>query len=299
MTTLRVGTRGSDLALWQTRWISQRLMDAHAGLAIEEVIIRTHGDDAKDQRFDADWPVGGFVGAIEQSLVAKQIDFAVHSYKDLQTAVTPGLVIAAVPGREVVHDLLVTRSAIDLDQLPDGFRVGTSSPRRAAQFRWFANVEIVPIRGNVPTRIAKLESPDLDGVVLAAAGVKRLSLKPPHSTDLPTDRFVPTPAQGALAIQTRERDEAFDLIGVLDEPEARVLIDAERAFLSEIGAGCHTPVGALAMLSGSTIDLHAQLFSDDGSRVVEGDEVGRDPFEVGAGLAKRLLGELLEKSDVP
>ncbi len=135
MTTLRLGTRGSALALWQSRWVSDRLRERHPSLTIEEVIIKTYGDEARDQRFDKDWPVGGFVGAIEQALSEKRIDFAVHSYKDLPSAETPGLVIAAVPGRELVHDVLVTRKAVDLSNLPFGFRIGTSSPRRSAQFR--------------------------------------------------------------------------------------------------------------------------------------------------------------------
>lgn len=292
MTALRVGTRGSDLALWQTRWVVRRLLEAHPSLKIEEIIIKTHGDVAKEQRFDTDWPVGGFVGAIEQALSAEQIDFAVHSYKDLQTAVTAGLVIAAVPGREVVNDALVTPKPVDLENLPNGFRLGTSSPRRAAQFRRVADVEIVAIRGNVPTRIAKLERENLDGVVLAAAGLERLGLSPPHRINLPTDRFVPTPAQGALAIQTRDSGPACEIIGVLDDGGVRRGIDAERAFLQAIGAGCHTPVGALSTVQADSISLHAQLFTDDGSHRVEGVERGTDPLELGARLAKRLLGEL-------
>ncbi len=292
MTTLRVGTRGSDLALTQTRWIVKRLCEEHASLTVEEVIIKTHGDVEVSQRFDADWPVGGFVGAIEQALSAGRIDFAVHSYKDLQTATTPGLTIAAVPGREVVHDVLITREPSDLDQLRGGFRVGTSSPRRAAQFRALGDVEIVPIRGNVATRVAKIETENLDGVILAAAGLKRLSINPPHRIELPTDRFLPAPAQGALAVQTREHDPAQAIVAVLDEEDSRRTVDAERSFLRAIGAGCHTPVGALAKLEAGTISLRGQLFSDDGVRGVEGAEAGADPVEVGERLAKRLMNEL-------
>ncbi len=292
MTKLRVGTRGSDLALWQTGWVSDRLRSAHPDLEIERIIIKTHGDLAIDQRFDADWPAGGFVGAIEQQLAANRIDFAVHSYKDMQTATTPGLTIAAVPGREVVYDVLVTRGPTDLDNLPAGFRIGTSSPRRAAQFRRAAKVEIVEIRGNVPTRVAKLDKDNLDGVVLAGAGLKRLGIDPPYRIELPTDRFVPSPAQGALAIQTRENDQAAEIIGVLDEADARREVEAERAFLRAVNAGCHTPVGALASLDGTTIALHGQLFSDDGLRVAETIEKGDDPHSVGSRLARRLLSEL-------
>ncbi len=292
MTTLRVGTRGSDLALWQTSWVSDRLRAAHPSLSIDRIIIKTHGDLAKEQRFDAEWPVGGFVDAIEQALLAERIDFAVHSYKDLQTASTAGLVIAAIPGREIVHDVLVTREPVTLDQLPSGFRLGTSSPRRIAQFRRFGDVTIVEIRGNVPTRIAKLDGDDLDGVVLAGAGLKRLNINPPNLIELPTDRFVPAPAQGALAIQAREGSEAARLIGVLDDSSVRRAVDAERHFLRAIDAGCHTPVGALTRLDGTNIALHGQLFSDDGEKMVEHIQCGDDPTVVGEQLADHLLTQL-------
>ncbi len=292
MTTLRVGTRGSDLALWQTRWVADRLRTAHPSLVVEEVIIKTHGDLATEQKFDADWPVGGFVGAIEQALTTKHIDFAVHSYKDLQTATTPGLIIAAIPVREVVHDVLVTREPVDLDRLPPGFRLGTSSPRRAAQFGRLGVTTIVPLRGNVTTRIAKIEHENLGGVVLAAAGLKRLGIEPPHCTDLPTDRFVPAPAQGALAIQTRADDVAVDIVKVLDDATTRRCITAERSFLRTINAGCHVPVAALAHVDGDGVSLHAQLFSDDGLRLAEGVETGENPERTGTILGERLLREI-------
>ncbi len=292
MTRLRVGTRGSDLALWQSRWVADRLREAHPSLTIEEVIIKTHGDLATEQRFDGDWPVGAFVGAIERALSAQRIDLAVHSYKDLPTASASGLVIAAVPPREVVHDVLVTREAVDLSRLRPGFRLGTSSPRRAAQFRRLGDVEIVEIRGNVPTRVAKIERENLDGVVLAAAGLRRLGINPPHRVDLPTDRFVPSPAQGALAIQTRESGDAWELVKVLDHETTRRGVEAERSFLGTVAGGCHVPIGALATLDGVTISLLGQLFSEDGTRVAEAVEVGDDPQQVGVCLANRLIDEL-------
>ena len=296
MTSLRVGTRGSELALRQTQWVCDLLRTAHPSLSIEQVIIKTHGDVAKGQLFGPDWPVGGFVGAIEQALLQDRIAFAVHSYKDLQTTVTPGLIVAAVPAREVVHDVLVTRKPVELRELSRRFRVGTSSPRRAAQLRRFADVEIVPIRGNVPTRIDKLQSEGLDGVVLAAAGLKRLGLDPPHRIELPMDRFVPAPAQGALAIQARVSDPVIPLIAEIEHEPSRVSTEAERAFLHASGAGCHTPIGALAVLEGRRISLQGQFFSDDGRRMVEGREVGDDPQSIGRRLADRLIRELGDPS---
>lgn len=294
MTRLRVGTRGSDLALRQTRWVCDLLEAVRTGVEFEEAVIKTHGDIATGQPLDTDFPVGGFVSAIEQALLEKRIDFAVHSYKDLPTAATLGLMIAAVPPREVPHDVLVTRDPVDLSNLPRGIRLGTSSPRRAAQFRLLADVQIVPIRGNVPSRIAQVAQNGLDGVVLAAAGLKRLRLLPPNLIDLPVNRFVPAPAQGALAVQVREGDSTITMIAEIEHDPSRRAVEAERSFLRSLHAGCHTPVGALATVSGRTINLHGQLFSDDGLRMVEGVETGDDSQSVGTRLAKHLAQKLRE-----
>jgi hydroxymethylbilane synthase len=292
MTTLRVGTRGSDLALWQTNWVCDRLREAHPSLEIEQIIIKTHGDVVTEKNFGKDWPVGAFVSAIESALTEERVDFAVHSFKDLQTAETAGLTIAATPPREVVHDLLFTSGVKRLEDLPEGARIGTNSPRRAAQLLRIGRFEIVPIRGNVPTRIAKIEREKLDAVVLAAAGVKRLGIEYPHVIGLDPEEFVPAPAQGALALQCRENSEAAELIAVLDDRPTRRAVTAERAFLRQINAGCHTPVGALATVDGEQVSLHAKLFSDDYARMVEGTESGTDSKTVGIALADRLLAKL-------
>ena len=293
MTTLRVGTRGSDLAMWQTNWVSDLLREIHPGLEIEQVIITTHGDTATDAPFDAaSWPAGGFVGAIEQALCEDRIDFAVHSYKDLTTQSPEELIVAAVPPRAMVCDVLLTREAIELEDVGEGFRVGTSSPRRSAQMRRHAKVEIVPIRGNVPTRVKKLDTGDYDGVMLAAAGLKRLGIEPEHIIELPVDRFVPAPAQGAVAVQTKRETEAETIIDAIDDKPSHRGVRAERSFLKAIEAGCHTPVGALAHLEGDEIEIHGQLFSDDGGRMVEAIMTGSDPLELGQILAGKLKSEL-------
>jgi len=195
MTELRVGTRASDLALAQTRWVCARIRDIDPTVTLREVLIRTYGDEQPDVPIDESWPAGGFVGAIERALLERRIDFAVHSLKDLPSQVTEGLVIAAVPQREVAHDVLVLREPVLLSSLPKGFRVGTSSPRRAAQWRRFARVQIVPMRGNVPTRLARMEREGLDGVILAAAELRRLRINPPHMIELPVADFLPAPGQ--------------------------------------------------------------------------------------------------------
>ena len=195
MSKLRVGTRGSDLALWQTNWVCARLREIHADLEIEQIIIKTHGDVVTDKNVGRDWPVGAFVSALENALLEKRVDFAVHSFKDLQTAETAGLVIAATPLREVPHDVLLTRGARTIAELPRGARIGTNSPRRAAQLLQLGEFEIVPIRGNVPTRVAKIERENLQAVVLAAAGMKRLGIQYPHVIELSPLEFLPAPAQ--------------------------------------------------------------------------------------------------------
>jgi hydroxymethylbilane synthase len=292
---LRVGTRGSELALWQTRWVADRLKVAHAGLEIEEVIIKTQGDVVTEANFGRDWPVGAFVTALENALLEKRVDLAVHSYKDLPTQETPELVVAATPERAAVHDVLLTREPLrQVEDLPVTARIGTNSPRRAAQLRQVKAFQIVPIRGNVPTRIAKLEREGLDGVVLAAAGLQRLGIQHPHTLVLPVERFLPAAAQGALAVQTRAGDAAQQVAGVLEDRATRQAVAAERQVLRHINAGCHTPVAAYAQVDGATITLRAKLFADDWSRCAAGVESGADPIAVGTRLAARLQAELKE-----
>jgi hydroxymethylbilane synthase len=296
MTLLRIGTRGSDLALVQTRSVCSLIQAAHPDVQFQEIIIRTHGDKATHQPFDIHWPAGGFTGAIEQALLHGEIDLAVHSYKDLPTAGTSGLTVAAVPPRELPHDVLVCDGEVDLSALPSAYRIGTSSPRRAAQFRYFCHgVVTVALRGNVPTRLAKLEEGALDAVVLAAAGLRRLHIAPEHTIDLPVTRFVPAPAQGALAVQVREGSEAQTFVKVIDHAESRLAVDAERAFLSAIGAGCHTPAAALATIVNGRICLAAQLFSDDGLFMVNGGQEGVDPGVLGKQLADDLKVKLKDQ----
>jgi hydroxymethylbilane synthase len=292
--TLRVGTRGSDLALWQTNWITSLLANSRPDVTIEQEIITTHGDANVEAAFDGAWPVGSFVSAIEAVLMQERVDFAVHSFKDLTTQSPDDLVIAAVPPRADVHDVLLTREAMTLDEVGDGFRVGSSSPRRAAQMKRHAKVEIVPLRGNVPTRVEKLNSGDYDGVILAAAGLNRLGITPEHTIVLPTGRFVPAPAQGAVAVQVKRGTPAEAIIASIDDFPSHRAVRAERSLIAAVEAGCQTPVGALATLNGDEVTLHAQLFSDDGVAFTEGSHTGDDPVIVGRELGLRLRAELAE-----
>lgn len=293
MIMIRIGTRGSDLALWQTRWVISELQKAHCDLVCEEVILKTHGDITKDKLLDTPGsPVGWFTNAIENALLEGAIDCAVHSYKDLPSNSPDELVIAAVPQRAAAHDVIVTGREIDLETLPVDLKIGTSSPRRRAQLKHFLGIDGVDIRGNVPTRVAKVASGEFDGVVLAAAGLQRLNLQLPHMIALPVDRFVPAPRQGAIAVQTRRNTQVQDLLSVLDDENTSCAVEAERAFLSELAAGCHTPVGALAKFDAGKITLNGQLFSDDGKHLVANTKCGSNPTDVGTILAQHLAHEL-------
>lgn len=289
MTVRRLGTRGSDLALAQVRIVLGALARAAPGARFEIVILATDGDLQPQRPIDALWPVGGFVGTIEQALLDGRIDVAVHSHKDLPSQETPGLRIAAIPARAAPQDVLITAAPVDLAALPAGLRIGTSSARRAAQLRRLGPVEPVPMRGNVPSRLERVGR-DLDGVMLAAAGIDRLGLRPAQRIDLPVDVVVPAPAQGALAVQVRSDDDATAAIvrAIHDEAAGRC-VAAERAVLTALHAGCQAALGALAALEGDEVAVHGQLYADDGDRWIEATARDRDPGAAGRAVAARLF----------
>jgi hydroxymethylbilane synthase len=248
MNVLRVGTRGSDLARIQTRWVCDQLRLHWPEMRIEEVLIATHGDRHPNQPVtDDEWPMGGFTSSIERALIEGQIDLAVHSLKDMPVVESAGTVIGAIPVREEAHDVLVTSASVTLETIPSGLRIGTSSPRRTAQLKRVVDFRAVQIRGNVPSRLARIGA-DLDGVILAAAGLNRLQIRPAHAVNLPIDRFVPAPGQGALAVQVRTSDhELARMISVIDHCESQLAVTAERSLLSRVGGGCAAPIGAHAV----------------------------------------------------
>jgi hydroxymethylbilane synthase len=286
---LKVGARGSDLSLSQTRWLIERLCAAHKGLAVELVIIETHGDRDQSTTLDNLWPTGGFVKEIDRALLAGEIDLAVHSLKDVPTEPVPGLVLAATPVRENPGDVLLLREDLTLDDLPANFILGTCSARRALQFRRrIPQVEIRPIRGNVPTRIRKLEEGEFDGIILAAAGLARLSIRPRFAVPLPLDEFLPAPGQGALAAQTREDDDVRRIALAIDHPPTRLAVAAERAFLRACGGGCHSALGALGTMTGDRMHLRGELFVDERPFAAECEGFANDPDALGATLARSI-----------
>ncbi|WP_040926045.1 hydroxymethylbilane synthase [Saccharomonospora marina] len=243
--TIRIGTRGSKLALAQTGTIAKRLEEA--GHEVEIVTVSTPGD--RSSAPIAEIGVGVFTSALRDALLNKQVDVAVHSYKDLPTAAEPGLSLAAVPPREDPRDALVARDGLTLGELPPGSVVGTGAPRRMAQLRALGlGLEVVPIRGNIDTRIGKVTSGELDAVVLARAGLARVGKLDVVTETLDPIQVLPAPAQGALAVETRVDDvDTEHLIhSLVDDAPTRASAAAERAMLAALEAGCSAPVGALA-----------------------------------------------------
>ncbi|MEU6641145.1 hydroxymethylbilane synthase [Saccharomonospora sp. NPDC046836] len=242
---IRIGTRGSKLALAQTGTIARTLEEA--GQRVEIVTVSTPGD--RSSAPIAEIGIGVFTSALREALLNKQVDVAVHSYKDLPTAPEPGIALAAVPLREDPRDALIARDGLTLGELPAGSVVGTGSPRRIAQLRALGlGLEVVPIRGNIDTRLGKVTSGELDAVVLARAGLSRLGLLDVITETLDPIQMLPAPAQGALAVETRVDDVDTEhlLQSIMDDEATRVAAAAERAMLAALEAGCSAPVGALA-----------------------------------------------------
>ena len=290
--TLRVGTRNSALARSQTDLVVTALGD----VAVEIVPIVTEGDRSGA----ALTQIGGtgvFVSALRVALLDGAIDVAVHSYKDLPTAAAEGVTIAAVPPREDPRDVLVSRTGATLGELAAGARIGTGSPRRAAQLNALGlGVEVVPVRGNVDTRLRKVRDGELDAVVLAYAGLRRLGRADEASEVLDPIQVLPAPAQGALAVECRTDDDASRaVLAILDHADTRAAVAAERALLEALEAGCSAPVGGLAEVAegddGPEIFLRGSVTALDGSDAVRLSATG--PTDDADGVGRRLAAELL------
>ena len=289
-----VGTRGSPLALIQTREVVAKLRERRPDVEFDVKIVRTTGDRSAEAPLRS-LGVGIFVKEIEDALLRGEIDMAVHSYKDLLPQLAEGLSIGAVTERLDPRDVLLNRWNASLEDLPAGARIGTSSPRRAAQLRkWAPQLEVLPIRGNVGTRIEKAMGKDYDGVVLAAAGMIRLGVDEKISEYLPTDRFVPPPGQGALAVEVRSDDDATSwMLRSIDHTHTRRAVMAEMAFLERLGSGCQEPSAAYARVAGETMIMQVFLASIDGEQTFYTKARGRadNPHE----LAMEAVQQLIER----
>jgi hydroxymethylbilane synthase len=299
--SLTIGTRGSALARWQTDWVRARLQTAWPDLECQTRLFTTSGDRILNKPLPEIGGKGLFTEELENALRNGEIDLAVHSLKDLPIDDAPGLTLGAIPVREDARDVLISRNGWTLDTLPRGARVGTSSLRRSAQLLALRpDLTLLPLRGNVDTRIRKALQGDYDAIVLAAAGVLRLGLGEHITEYLPFEVMLPAPGQGAMAVQSRADDASvLELLRPLDDPAPRAAVTAERAFLKALGGGCSAPVAAYAISNPqSLISMTGRVASPDGCRVIRVSGVSADPIALGAELARKALaqdaGEILK-----
>lgn len=293
MIRLKLGTRGSKLALWQAQAVTERLKEYHPDLQIEVVIIKTAGDKILDVALSRIGDKGLFTKELEKALLDGTIDLAVHSLKDLPSQLGEGLKLAAVMPRENPGDVLISRSGLHLSDLPAGSVIGTSSLRRTAQLKAVRpDLQVIDIRGNVETRIKKMQEQQLDGIILAYAGVKRLGLEHWITQVLPYDIMLPATGQGTIAIETRDHDEKMDsILETVNDRKTFAEIQAERAFLGRLEGGCQVPMACLAECREGVIHMQGLVSSLDGSRVIRDSITGssHEPEQIGLNLAERIL----------
>jgi hydroxymethylbilane synthase len=286
---LRIGSRGSQLALWQANHI-RALLEQH-GHQVEIEIIKTTGDKITDVALAQVGTKGMFIKEIEEALAGRQIDLAVHSLKDLPTEIGEEFEIAAIPKRDDPHDVFCSRQYKSISELPHGGRVGTSSLRRQAQLRALRrDLDVHPLRGNVDTRLRKLESGEYDAIILAAAGLNRLGKRELVQQVLPADIMCPAAGQGALAVEIRRGDsETRHHVSFLDDPAARATTACERALLNKMGGGCQVPIGALAEIREDYLRIQAIVATPDGTRLLREARDGSDAVELGNCVGEALL----------
>jgi hydroxymethylbilane synthase len=292
---IKIGTRGSKLALWQANWVQSVLKQKSPSQAVELITIKTQGDKILDVPLAKVGGKGLFVKEIEQALLARRIDIAVHSMKDMPADIPEGLSIGAIPERENPLDVFISRSGAGFNELAGGSVIGTSSLRRSAQLH-YARPDMVtqPIRGNLDTRLKKLESENFDALVLAAAGVKRLNLEHKITEYLDPELMLPAIGQGALCIEIRKDDSIVgSLVASLDHAATRAAVTAERAFLKRLEGGCQVPIAGHGRISENQFTLTGLVAEVDGTRVIKGEKSG--PLNASTSIGIELAEELLAK----
>ncbi len=290
-----IGSRDSDLAMWQSRWVAQALRRAYPEQSIRIAGMKTKGDHILEVALAKIGDKGLFTKELEVALLSDTIDLAVHSMKDLPTGLPDGLVIGAVCQREQPGDVLISRNGADLDNLRQGARIGTSSLRRRAQLLHYRpDLQMVDIRGNLNTRLRKFKEQELDAIVLAYAGIKRLGFEDMISQYIPYEICLPAVGQGSLGIEVRANDVAIrELIAAVDHEPSRTAIKAERAFLKRLEGGCQVPIGALGRVENGTLQLEGIVAGLDGTNAVRHAVTG--PADEAAGLGNRLAKILLDQ----
>ena len=292
---LKIGTRGSKLALTQTNFVAEKLKKIMPEANVEICVIKTSGDIMQDVSLLTIGGQGVFVKELEEALLSDKIDLAVHSMKDVPGETPEELMFAAILSREDVRDVLVSRDNIKMEFMPRGAKIGTGSQRRGAQIKaLLPDVDIVPIRGNIDTRLKKIETENLTGVILAAAGIKRMGLAERITQFLPVETMLPAVGQGALGLQIRKTDvELAKSCAALNDTTTAAEVTAERSFLRALGGGCRLPIAALGKLDGQMLTLEGMLAAPNGSTVIRDKINGtiNDAEEMG----KKLAGIILEK----
>ena len=289
MAHLRIGSRGSQLALWQANHVAALLRER--GHQVEIEIIKTTGDKITEVALAQGGTKGMFTKEIEEALGEGRVDLAVHSLKDLPTDLPSGFSLAAVMKREDARDAFISKRHGSLGALPQHSHIGTSSLRREAQLRALRpDLKVTPLRGNVDTRLRKLEAGEFDAIILAVAGVRRLGKEDAVREMLPVSVMCPAAGQGALAIEVRQSDKAVaQHVEFLNDAATRAATDCERALLRKLGGGCQVPIGAHATCEGSKLRLVARVARQDGSLVISEEGDGADPLQLGAEVGERLL----------
>jgi hydroxymethylbilane synthase len=289
MARLRIGSRGSQLALWQANHISALLREHRHDVELE--IIKTTGDKITDVALAKVGTKGMFTKEIEEALAEGWVDLAVHSLKDLPTELPPGFEIAAVTKRENPRDVFCSAKYASVEELPQGARIGTSSLRRQAQLKALRpDFDIHPLRGNVDTRLRKLEAGEYDAIILAAAGLNRLGKTELVRQIIPAEVMCPAAGQGALGIEIRRGDSVIRAhLAFLDDAAARATTTCERALLNKLGGGCQVPIGAFAEICNGQLHLEAVVADPDGTKVLRESRDGTDPVQLGESVGETLL----------
>jgi len=292
---LIIGSRGSGLALWQANWIKSQLEGLHSGLQVEIKIIKTSGDKIQDVSLAKIGGKGLFVKEIEEALVRREVDIAVHSMKDVPIKLPYELEISVVTKREIPFDALISRENINLVDLPEHAKIGTGSLRRSSQLlKYRPDLRIIPLRGNIDTRIKKLDSEGLDAIILATAGLRRMGWKDKITEVIPPEVILPAMGQGAVGIETRKHcPDVLEAIMGLDHEATHLALDAERAFVGELEGGCQVPIGAYATIDDEeeNITLNGLVASLDGKTIYHASK--RRPLAEAKKLGRELGKEIL------
>jgi hydroxymethylbilane synthase len=289
----KIGTRGSKLALAQSKWVKEKIEERHTDVRVELIRIKTTGDKILDSPLSKIGGKGLFVKEIEEALLNKHIHMAVHSMKDVPAELPDELMLCAFPEREDPRDAFISLKDQSIENLPKGSSLGTSSLRRAAQLLHIRpDLDIIALRGNVGTRLRKLESRDVRAIILAAAGLRRLGLEDRITSVIPSEQVLPAIGQGALGLEVRRSDhDTISLLDFLNHKPTEITVRSERAFLKQLEGGCQVPIAAFALLNSNKVHLRGMVAELDGSRVIR-DEISGNMHqaeEMGINLAKRLL----------